>query len=79
MKNANRVLIAPETVTTSLILTSLKTKDMVCDFIFNILSWKLAFLIFLSGSLAGVFAQLLSYPFDVIKKKMQANQDNKTQ
>jgi hypothetical protein len=37
-----------------------------------------SFLIFLSGSLSGVFAQLLSYPFDVIKKKMQATQDSKS-
>lgn len=36
-------------------------------------------LMFLSGSLAGVFAQLLSYPFDVIKKKMQAAQENTSQ
>ena len=34
-------------------------------------------LVFISGSFAGVFAQLLSYPFDLIKKKMQATQDNK--
>jgi hypothetical protein len=36
-------------------------------------------LLFISGSMAGVFAQFLSYPFDVIKKKLQATQDNKTQ
>lgn len=29
-------------------------------------------LIFLSGSLAGVLAQFISYPFDVMKKKAQA-------
>lgn len=36
------------------------------------------FLIFFSGSMSGVFAQLLSYPFDVIKKKMQAKQEKRS-
>lgn len=36
-------------------------------------------LIFVSGSMSGVFAQLLSYPLDVIKKKMQARQENQKQ
>ena len=35
--------------------------------------------VFISGSLAGVFAQLISYPFDVIKKKMQATQEQNSQ
>lgn len=36
-------------------------------------------LVFLSASVAGVCAQLMSYPLDVIKKKMQAEQKNISQ
>ena len=35
-------------------------------------------LIFLSGSVAGLFAQLISYPFDVLKKNMQAAEHNRS-
>jgi hypothetical protein len=38
-----------------------------------------SFLIFFSGSMSGMFAQMLSYPFDVIKKKLQAKQEQTTQ
>lgn len=36
-------------------------------------------LIFLSASIAGLMAQLISYPFDVLKKKFQATQENEKQ